>query len=447
LRSGGQSAGAVAFEIPIEALNQLATAGGRWQEVGLGKTGEVYIVGPDGLMRSESRRWLEDPDGYLSQLRADPSTVGLADRISALRTTVLIQPVDSPVVADALDGVTGTSRTTDYLGRRSLAFATPIESEGLGWAVVAEISDAEAGASLRSFRNRLLVVAAFLLPIAGLLGFLIADRFTRPIGPVVEAAQSIAEGDLDTSLPDLGSNELGDVARRLEDMAAHLRDQEEQLAAEEQEITRMLLAALPARLVERLRSGDRRIEDLVDSATVISVTITGVFDQPDVNPELAVELGTRISSGLETAADDLGIERVRSSSAHHLFVSGLDAPGPEADAAVNFALAAQDVVTSQGESDAVEVGFHAGLAAGRIVSGLVPGDYLSYGVFGEAVHLALTLDASASDGEILAHRSVVSAVEDDWAMEPARELVDLSGSALEASRVAGRADDLAGRVE
>ena len=54
----------------------------------------------------------------------------------------------------------------------------------------------------------------------------------KAIEPVVDAARAIAAGDLDTELPHLGSNEFGDVSRRLADMAAHLRAQEAELEAE-----------------------------------------------------------------------------------------------------------------------------------------------------------------------------------------------------------------------
>ena len=50
------------------------TANGDWSQGGLGLTGEVYLVGPDLLMRSPSRLFIEDQDAFVeSALAAEPA--------------------------------------------------------------------------------------------------------------------------------------------------------------------------------------------------------------------------------------------------------------------------------------------------------------------------------------------------------------------------------------
>ncbi|MGB5657774.1 MAG: hypothetical protein WBN35_14310, partial [Acidimicrobiia bacterium] len=65
IRDKGRVTGAIAVEIPNELLVNLTTAGQDWQGTGLGETGEVYIVGEDSIMRTDSRLWLEEPEEYL----------------------------------------------------------------------------------------------------------------------------------------------------------------------------------------------------------------------------------------------------------------------------------------------------------------------------------------------------------------------------------------------
>lgn len=60
----GHVDGVLALQFPISKINRLMTMDKRWEESGMGKTGETFIVGPDDLMRSDSRLFLEDPKAY-----------------------------------------------------------------------------------------------------------------------------------------------------------------------------------------------------------------------------------------------------------------------------------------------------------------------------------------------------------------------------------------------
>ena len=65
VRTGSNVIGALVTEVPVELITSLMTAGQDWKLLGLGDTGETYIVGPDRTLRSDSRLWLEDPEEYL----------------------------------------------------------------------------------------------------------------------------------------------------------------------------------------------------------------------------------------------------------------------------------------------------------------------------------------------------------------------------------------------
>ena len=63
IADGRQVIGALAIELPIDRINDVMTVGGEWADNGLGKTGETYLVGRDGFMRSISRQLQDDPGG------------------------------------------------------------------------------------------------------------------------------------------------------------------------------------------------------------------------------------------------------------------------------------------------------------------------------------------------------------------------------------------------
>ncbi len=70
----GAIIGAMAVELPIARLAAVMTADGDWSRGGLGATGEAYLVGPDGIMRSPSRLLLQDPAAFATAARAAGGT-------------------------------------------------------------------------------------------------------------------------------------------------------------------------------------------------------------------------------------------------------------------------------------------------------------------------------------------------------------------------------------
>ena len=153
--------------------------------------------------------------------------------------------------------------------------AEQVGFEDVSWVIVSDVAWSEAKEAVNDYTRRLLITAAILLPIVGLLGLLLADRMTRPVDPVVAAAADVAAGDLTTEVPDLGRNEYGDVGRRINTFTADLRAQHEALMEEAHEVESCSGLPFPTASSASSGSGDRQLEDLADTATVIALTATG----------------------------------------------------------------------------------------------------------------------------------------------------------------------------
>jgi class 3 adenylate cyclase len=437
VRNEGEPIGAVAVTVPIDALNDAMTAAGEWEATGFGDTGESYIVGSDLTMRSDSRLWLEDPDAFLADFAASGYPAETGAFITAFDSTVLLQPVDTEAVQAAFNGERFAGRTANYLGRTTLTVAESLGVEDVSWAVVSELQWSEANDAVSRYTRRMLLTAAILLPIVGLLGLVLADRITRPVDPVVAIAGQVADGDLNVEIPDMGRNEYGDLGRRINTFTADLRAQKGALDEESREVTRLLKSALPDRIVEQVRRGDRTFEDLADSATVIVVTVEGSLHEADADAAWAAELGTRLSAELEAIAGELGIERVRSAGTNHVFVAGLDKPDIAAAAAAQFALRAIGLSGAVAEEMGTNVSFHAGLASGDVVAGLLSSTQLTYAVFGDPPRRALALDSIAVNGQILVDPSTVAGLGTEWVLEEVDNLVDLRGEPITAQLLVG----------
>ncbi len=438
VRSDGEPIGAIAVTVPIVALNDLMTAGRQWVDTGFGETGESYIVGGDFTMRSDSRLWLEDPDEYLQEFAAAGFPADTGEFITAFDSTVLLQPVDTGPVRAVFDGESFAGQARNYLDQRTLTVAEPVGVEDISWAVVSEIEWSEANQAVTRYTRRMLIAAAILLPIVGLLGLLLADRMTRPVEPAVEVAARIAGGDLDVEIPDLGRNEYGDVARRINTFTADLRAQKQALDDEAEEVTRLLKSALPDRVVEQIRDSDRHLEDLADTATIIVITISGSLDDAGVDAAWATDLGSTLSLDLETHARGLGIERVRSAGSDHVFAAGLGSPDLAAGSAAQFVLEAFDLVRAAAAESEADISYHAALASGPVVAGLLSATQLTYGVFGDPPRVAMALDSVAADGQVLLDHTTVTELGTEWVVEEIDNLIDLRGEPVTAHLLVGR---------
>jgi class 3 adenylate cyclase len=438
VRDEAEVIGAIAVAVPIDRINAVTTAGGNWDELALGNTGETYVVGADGLMRSDSRLWLEDPDAYLEALEDADYSPDLAETIVRNDSTVLSQPVDTPSVRAGLEGRAFANVEKNYLEVETLTVAGPLGVDDLDWVVVAGLAESEANKALNSYVRKVLLVALILIPVVAVVAIISADRLTRPVEPVVDAAERVAAGDLNSEAPDLGRNEYGDLANRINHLTAQLREDEAALAAREDEITEVLLAALPPRLVTQARKGERALGDVIDTGTVIAISFSGLFDETSPDQESGIELSSLLSQKLEEIADRLGIERVRSSSDEHMFTAGLRTPGIAADEAAQFVEEIRTGLERFAEETGAQPTYRAGLCSGEIATGLQAGSQLSYGVWGESPRVALALNAIAAPGEVLLQESVSSALGPEWDLERADGLVDLSGEPIQASRLLGR---------
>lgn len=412
--------GTLVFSISIDALNSITTADGDWEGIGLGD-GEAYVVGPDQRLFSESRAWIENPEIYLKSID-DPE---LAVLVETFDSPVGLQLVDTEAVRAAMDGDTFTGSTKNYLGKSTFAYATQISVGGSKWVVVAEQPIREVRAPLFSYLLRLGIVLAIILPLAGLIGYWFAQRLTRSIPPVVEMASAIAAGRRDVEAPDLGANEFGDLAVRLEQTASELGEQEAALESEFEQRRALLLSVLPARLV-RGQGEVGGTGEMAGTATVISIDVAvDAADEVEAN-----ELLQRFGEIAEQTAAGFDVERIRSAADRLLFLAGVGQEGEGADSAVDFAVNLAMLTSSMAESDDETLEFHVGLSTGPVATGVLERGRLTFTVWGEPVRRALAIGALSTPNEILIDESTALALSDPSKVEPASDVIALDGQPM-----------------
>lgn len=116
------------MQTSAEAINAITTRSWRERTLGeaLGETGEIYLVGPDGRMRSDSRLFLEDPAAYLERIdELEQTEAEDRQRMELQETTILFQEVNSDAVDAALGMDDGLLKTSSYLGATSSPPTSP----------------------------------------------------------------------------------------------------------------------------------------------------------------------------------------------------------------------------------------------------------------------------------------------------------------------------------
>lgn len=400
--------GAIAFQVSLAVINDVMTGGEDWKAQGLGDTGEVYLVGRDGLMRSNSRRLIEDPEHY-AQLIIDGGTApSVANRVVEVGGTVLLQPVHTFAVSEAQAGRSGTTTGVDYVGGDSVTAYAPLPVEGLDWVVIARIDSAEAFAPVAEFtRNVLLSLLGILLGVS-LLSLLLAQVFTRPIHRLVGAVHRVAAGDLDVQVPHGARDEFGDLGSAFNDMASSLRIKQGLIDEQHVENEKLLHTLMPESVAERYKQGDEAITEAHDNVSVVFAELIGFDDHSEkitAADEIA-ELNT-LMRGFDEAAERAGVEKVRTLRGGYLASSGLVVPRVDnARRAVEFARGLLEVIERFNAQHDAGIALRVGVDTGTVTSGLVARTSLAYDLWGDAVNLAYRVRSVTGEPGIYVSQAV-----------------------------------------
>jgi HAMP domain-containing protein len=272
----GRVEGVMALQFPISKINRLMTMDKRWEESGMGKTGETFIVGPDDLMRSDSRLFLEDPEAFKRDVVNAGTPPDVAEESIRQHGTTLVQPVATEATQLAQRGQRGTLVADDYLGHETLQAYAPVDVAGLHWAVIAKIDTSEAFAPVSAFTRTLVLSTVVIIFVVGLAAMLLARLFVRPIRRLEAGAQRISSGDYGVAVPVQSRDEFGDLTVAFNDMSRNLTIKEELLTEQRRENDRLLLSLMPEPVVARYREGEETIAQDHQNVTVIFADIVGL---------------------------------------------------------------------------------------------------------------------------------------------------------------------------
>ena len=88
---GNDNVGVLIFQMPIEKINEIMTYKYSWKNVGLGESGETYIIGDDFKLRNQSRFLVESKVQYLDAIQSSGVGPETVNKIDNLNTSIGLQ--------------------------------------------------------------------------------------------------------------------------------------------------------------------------------------------------------------------------------------------------------------------------------------------------------------------------------------------------------------------
>jgi methyl-accepting chemotaxis protein len=276
--SNGWPFGVLAIQLPSDRINAVMQTA-----VGMGESGETYLVGTDHMMRSDSR------------LSSQP--------------TMLSTRVDTQAARAALGGEGGVAEIVGYRGTPVLSVFRPLDFHGVRWAVIGEIDVAEIMAPAHAMRNASVLIGLAMLVLVTVVGLLVGRGITRPLTAMTGAMKALADGQTEIEVPGLGrKDEVGAMAeavnvfrRNAVEMQKLESEQEESARRAEEEKRRAL-----AELAESFRESVGAVVDKVSAAAsdmeVTAQSMTSTAEETSNQATTVAAVSEQASSNVRTVA-------------------------------------------------------------------------------------------------------------------------------------------------
>ena len=209
---GEDNEGSLIFQLPKDKINAIMNFNNQVDKVGLGKSGEAFLVGSDYTMRNESRfsSKIQELDKYTQKSK----------------TTIGNYKIDTPATRAAISGESKTTLGTDYLGNEVILSYAPVKVYNQKWAMIVKIDEAEALANANNnFINALIGTAIFIVLMILISLFIIKIVIIDKLKTLQDATYDLAKGDGDLTkrVQVAKGDEISEVALNINEFIEKVR--------------------------------------------------------------------------------------------------------------------------------------------------------------------------------------------------------------------------------
>ncbi len=422
--NGSEFIGVLAFQLPVDKINNVMTGNKNWKQNGLGDSGETYLVGSDYLMRSASRFQIEDPKGHektLSSIGTDEKTI---KKIKEFNTTILLQEVQTKGVKQALFGKQGTEVINDYRNIPVLSSYAPLKIDGLRWVILAEIDVSEAYAPIHSFEKTVVIGATLIMVLITLIAMWLTAIFVKPIQMLIASAEQVGAGEIDTIVKSGSEDEFGDLAKSFNQTIDSLRYESNLIEQKNRENEALVLNIFSPAITKRLKQGDREIADQISNVSVLFSDLDQFTKlTKSMSPQEVVRLLNELVTAFDEMTDKYGLEKIKTIGDGYMAVCGLSVPRLDHDKrTVDFALEMLAYVRRFSYEKGLHLDLRLGINSGDVVAGVIGKNRLLYDIWGDTVNIAHRLKSACPSGSILVSQDICDRLYDLYDFEQVGEI-------------------------
>ena len=400
--------GVLAFQLSADEINGVMTGNNDWEQQGLGKSGETYLVGSDYGMRSNSRFLIEQPEDYFKAVTAEGLPKEEVAYIKRFNSSILHQTVDTEAVRQAFDNQTGFAVAEDYRGVETLNAYRPLELDDLDWVINAKIDSQEAFEPIKDFQRKVLMATAIIVLLVTLIASILSYYFIRPIRTLIDGFRQVGKGNTDVKIKVKSKDEFRELANSFNEMVDSLDHQKKLVQEKNEENKELLLSILPEPVAERVKKGEESIGDSFSNVTVLFADLGGFMELSETLPASeTVGLLNDLVGSFDEAAEKHGVEKHKTIGSGYMAVCGLSVPRLDhAKRTIDFAKDMLRIVRRFNREKNTDLKLRIGVNSGSVVAGIIGKDKFIYDLWGDTVNVANRLQSQGEWNTIQVTESV-----------------------------------------
>ena len=186
--------GTLVVQLTTLDLTMQVTSYFRWNEDGLGDTGEVIVADTDGRTRIDTRKSISQPELFVNNHDGKENR-HLVNAYTKFNSDSYILKINTVGLRNAAKGNAGIDSYTNYYGQEVIGAYKPINIKNAQWVIASEISKDQADALVNSLKRNVWYASFLILLFVGPLAYLFAKFFLAPLFRLLSTIEKIRTSD------------------------------------------------------------------------------------------------------------------------------------------------------------------------------------------------------------------------------------------------------------